>query len=320
MYHKQSVILPSPPHFTPSRTMSILPATPTPTSSSNFQAVFSAAVKAYETRTKKDILLHPLASQLQACNTPASIIAILQGQVADLDQAQKRDERLTKWLNPTVNVLLTFSASIGGGISLVRIRFSRWGPRFYSDHIGFFTGNSDICRRWCPPPGQYCIYDSSQAELYIEARQAVKDVNAAQEVLIDIFERIENFFERLETYTEVRPNEAMTDIIVKIMVEVLNVFAIATKEIRQGRTSKLLIIHVLHIGFTVGLPEAYLKKLLGKTEIEDALKRLDKLTQDEFRMAMAQLWTLTRGVDDNVRDIGDMVRVLHEGAQYVMFS
>ena len=82
-------------------------------------------------------------------------------------------------------------------------------------------------------------YVPSQAKLDIEARQAVKDVNAAQEALIDIFERIENFFKRLETYTEVPPTTAMTDIIVKIMVEILNVFAIATKEIRQGRTSEL---------------------------------------------------------------------------------
>ena len=29
----------------------------------------------------------------------------------------------------------------------------------------------------------------------------------------------------------------MTDLIVKIMVEVLNIFAIATKEMKQGRTS-----------------------------------------------------------------------------------
>jgi hypothetical protein len=77
------------------------------------------------------------------------------------------------------------------------------------------------------------------SQLDIEVRQAVKDVSAAQETLIDIFERIENFFKRLETYTEVPPTAAMTDIIVKIMVEVLNVFAIATKEIRQGRTSEL---------------------------------------------------------------------------------
>ena len=105
--------------------MSILPANPTPSSSSDFQAIFSAAVKAYEKRTKKDLLAHPLACQLQACNTPASILALLQGQVDDLDRAKTTDERLTKWLSPTVNVLLTFSATISGGVSLVRIKFIR---------------------------------------------------------------------------------------------------------------------------------------------------------------------------------------------------
>ena len=38
-----------------------------------------------------------------------------------------------------------------------------------------------------------------QPEFDVEARQAAKDVSAAQEALIDIFERIENFFKRLET-------------------------------------------------------------------------------------------------------------------------
>ena len=73
----------------------------------------------------------------------------------------------------------------------------------------------------------------------METRQAAKAVSEAQEALIDIFERIENFFKRLETYTEVRPSASMTDIIVKIMVEVLNILGIATKEIKQGRTSEL---------------------------------------------------------------------------------
>jgi hypothetical protein len=61
-------------------------------------------------------------------------------------------------------------------------------------------------------------------------------------VLIDLFERIENFFKRLETYTSVPATDAMTDIIVKIMIEVLNVFAIATKEMRQGRASTFLSV------------------------------------------------------------------------------
>ena len=70
--------------------------------------------------------------------------------------------------------------------------------------------------------------------------QAAKDVDASVEALSELFGRIENFFKRLESYTEVPPTNAMTDIIVKIMVEVLNIFAIATKEMKQGRASVLI--------------------------------------------------------------------------------
>ena len=106
--------------------MSTFSVNATPSSSSDFQAIFSASVKAYEKQTNKDLLAHPLACQLQACNSPASILALLQGQVDDLDQVRERDRRLTKWLTPTVNVLLTFSATIGGGVSLVRVKISRF--------------------------------------------------------------------------------------------------------------------------------------------------------------------------------------------------
>ena len=54
-------------------------------------------------------------------------------------------------------------------------------------------------------------------------------------------------------------------------------------------------------------PEKYLKKLVGKTEIEDSLKRLDKLTQEEARMAIAQVLKATHTVDDRVREVTDQV-------------
>jgi hypothetical protein len=57
-------------------------------------------------------------------------------------------------------------------------------------------------------------------------------------VIADLFVRIECFFRRLESYVEVRPTTAMTDIILKIMVEVLAILAIATKDIKQRRASK----------------------------------------------------------------------------------
>jgi hypothetical protein len=53
-------------------------------------------------------------------------------------------------------------------------------------------------------------------------------------VLINIFVHIESFFKRLKSYTEVRPTEAMTDVIVKIMIEALSILAIVTKEIKWG--------------------------------------------------------------------------------------
>ena len=51
---------------------------------------------------------------------------------------------------------------------------------------------------------------------------------------------MEMFFRRLEVYTEVGPITEMMDIIVQIMVEVLSILGIATKEMKQGRISKYL--------------------------------------------------------------------------------
>jgi hypothetical protein len=53
-----------------------------------------------------------------------------------------------------------------------------------------------------------------------------------------MFERMEAFFQRLDTYIKVAPNQGMAGTITAIMVQVLNILAIATKEIKQGRMSK----------------------------------------------------------------------------------
>jgi hypothetical protein len=55
---------------------------------------------------------------------------------------------------------------------------------------------------------------------------------------MDIFERIELFFRRLEVYADVPPTAEMMDTIVLIMVEVISVLGVATVEIRQGRLSE----------------------------------------------------------------------------------
>ena len=90
----------------------------TASSSYNFQLIINNALKAYEKRTKKDLLSHPLATQLQTCNSPGDILAVLQG----LNQSRSTEDRWTKWLDPTVTVLYTLTETLGEGVSLVSIR------------------------------------------------------------------------------------------------------------------------------------------------------------------------------------------------------
>jgi hypothetical protein len=52
------------------------------------------------------------------------------------------------------------------------------------------------------------------------------------------------------------------------------------------------------------------KKLVGRTEIEDALKRLDRLTQEEARMAAAQNLKVTHTVDDRVKGVAGTVAAI----------
>jgi hypothetical protein len=92
-------------------------ANSTTSSSINFQLIFNSALEVYKKRTKNDLLAHPLVVQLQTCTSSDTVLTLIHRQVQGL---QKDDDRLTKWLDPTVRVLLAFSDALGEGVSLVR--------------------------------------------------------------------------------------------------------------------------------------------------------------------------------------------------------
>ena len=101
---------------------------PTAISSTNFDAILTAALQAYNKQTKKDIVTHPLAVQLQSYDSPNAILTVLRAQVRALDQYQSTIEKWTKWLDPTVNVLSAFSASlkdIAGPVNCEKFGHSR---------------------------------------------------------------------------------------------------------------------------------------------------------------------------------------------------
>ncbi|KAH8983656.1 hypothetical protein EDB92DRAFT_2117406 [Lactarius akahatsu] len=148
-----------------------------------------------------------------------------------------------KWLVPTINVLYAFSGTLGEGVALV-----------FSPAKLVFAGVGVLLL-------------------------AAKDVTASQDILVDIFGRIESFFVRLEIYTEVPLTPAMTD--------------------KMSRA------------------KSFLKKVAGRTDLEDGMKKLDKLTNEEVAMASVQNLKVTHTVGNRVMAVGDGVKGVNEKVQIV---
>src|SRR6201996_3824662 len=63
--------------------------------------------------------------------------------------------------------------------------------------------------------------------------------------------------------------------------------------------------------------EKFFRKLAGMTDLEDSLKKLDRLTQEEARMALSEVLKITHNtrkevkvVDGKVEIVGDKVEVI----------
>ncbi|KAH9055677.1 hypothetical protein EDB87DRAFT_1280511 [Lactarius vividus] len=210
-------------------------------SSSNIESIFDAALKSYKKKTKNDLKNHDLFKQLETCDSPTAILTAFQAAMFDPSQTEAND-RLKKWLVPIINVLYAFSGTLSEGVALVF------------------------------PPSKLVFAGVGVLLL------AAKDVTASQDILVDIFGRVESFFVRLEIYTEIPLTPAMTDKMVEITVEILDILATATKEMKQSRAKK------------------FVKKVAGWTDLEDGLKKLDKLTSEEVVMASVQVLKVTHKI------------------------
>jgi hypothetical protein len=58
--------------------------------------------------------------------------------------------------------------------------------------------------------------------------------------------------------------------------------------------------------------EKFTKKLLGESEIEPVLQRLDRLTQNEARMTVAQTLGVVHGLVGNIRVVMEGAQLFHD--------
>jgi len=137
----------------------------------------------------------------------------------------------------------------------------------------------------------------------VQVHQAVKDVSASYDALVELFESIERFLSRLDIYTRIPLTPAITDVIIKILVEVLSTLAMATRQVKQGRLSES---HTSRRGaYTEHSIEKFVKKILGENDIEAVLQRLDRLTLDEARATGAQTLEVVYGLVQHRRIVLD---------------
>ncbi|KAH9009089.1 hypothetical protein EDB84DRAFT_1221289 [Lactarius hengduanensis] len=216
-------------------------------STSNFISIFEAASNAFKKLTGQDLDAHPFSAEFDNCDSPDAVLSIFRKQAEIFDEIRKGDERLIKWLDPTVHILFALSAALGEGVGLI-----------FSPAKVIFAGAGVLLT-------------------------VAKDVMASYDTLASLFELMQGFLQRLEIYIGTPLTPAMMEVLGKIMAEVLSVLALVTKEMKQRRFKK------------------YLKRLVGRTDVENALMRLDVLTQREMQMAVARNLEITHGIEDNVK-------------------
>ncbi len=75
--------------------------------------------------------------------------------------------------------------------------------------------------------------------------QVASVVTSSYDVLLELLECLAEFLKRLEVYATIPPTQVMTEVIVKIMAELLSVLALASKQIKQGQFSKYALTYTL---------------------------------------------------------------------------
>jgi len=198
----------------------------------------------YAKLTGVDLSNNPFAEKLQRGNTADGILELLQEREKAFKEYRDGNRRLITSVSPAIRVLHAFSRILGEAISLVSHIFtslSRWN--FCANILNNVillgplpTGKGRLYRHRCSPsrtPLQHHWISSDMSSF-----QAASGVSSSYDALLELFECLGCFLKRLEIYTNIPPTPIMTDIIVKILLELLSVLALATKQIKQGRFSE----------------------------------------------------------------------------------
>ncbi|KAN0141656.1 hypothetical protein V8E53_000118, partial [Lactarius tabidus] len=165
-------------------------------SSPDFQSILDA-LDNYTKQTGINLKDEPFADKVKGCDSPGAILRLLEENVKTFEEYRNKNR---KFISPVVKFVHTFSGILGEAAGLIPFQPTKL----------IFVGIDVLFA-------------------------AAEGVSASYDALLELFEGIGSFLKCLDIYAKISLSPVMTDIIAKMMVELVSVLALARKQIKQGR-------------------------------------------------------------------------------------
>ncbi|KAI0290957.1 hypothetical protein BC826DRAFT_1106132 [Russula brevipes] len=217
----------------------------------NFTTHFTAASSEYQRITRRRLDAHEHTDWL-GTEGPEDVLGELRNQAQAIGKSDGGDG-LMESLDPIVRVLFNYSEALAGGISLL-----------FSLVRIFFTAIDVLL-------------------------SAAKNVAGSYSTLTNLFKRIHLILQSLDVYTGNSLTTELTELLGKIMAQLLSILALQTRVMTEGRIKK------------------FARKLKGRTDVEDALSRFTMFMKEESSLVTARTLDLTRRVDINIKKAEEIV-------------
>jgi hypothetical protein len=216
--------------------------------SSRLQSLLDDAVEKYKEQQGSTPIEYQL-DRLKTCDSVESVAAVLEERAQAFREflGHDRHKKMLKSIKRVVHVLHTAFTGLCGAVqvgqavgSVVRLKLAICSVFLILDahSIAIPTCENNFCCYWHPSRRMCLPQRLSVRSCDIKGSQTVKDVLASYDTLLELFESLGSFVQRLDIYAKVPPTMVMTEIIMKIMIELLSTLALATKQIKQGRLSE----------------------------------------------------------------------------------
>ncbi|KAJ7926134.1 ankyrin repeat-containing domain protein [Mycena leptocephala] len=158
-------------------------------------------------------------------------------------------------------------------------RLRKW-LKFMSISSVRFLRQRERRQAWCPVPFARAGFVALGVLV-----QAAKNVSARYDCIIDLCELLHSFLERLRVYMSAQLPNGMRGIVIRMLAHLLSVFALMTKEIKHNRFG------------------SYLRILIGRIDVQDALKKLNDLIGAEQSMGVASAIVFSQEILDHLHGL-----------------